>query len=320
MGRISDWIYQSFQVVPDAEPKLNNQLIHLEMGINRRTFFKVLGVTGVSLGLGEKPGHAKTTGDDKEFFAILYDSTRCGGCQTCEFVCAWEHGLPEPAKDDLPVVGTVRKTNENRRTVINAYQTTKGEMYAKRQCMQCSQPACASACLTEAMHKTVEGPVIWRGDKCMGCRYCMVSCPFEMPKFEYNSPNPKIEKCDMCFSRLGKGEVPACVENCPAEALTFGTRREMIAEARKRINDDPDMYNDYIYGENEAGGTGYLYLSAVPFEELGFNTGLQKSSYPELTKGFLYSVPSIFVLWPALLLGIHNSTKNNQPNTDTNHE
>ena len=280
------------------------------MDINRRTFFKVLGVTGMTLGVGSKSAKAEE-GKGKEFYAILYDSTRCGGCQSCELVCALEHGLPEPDLEDVPVAGVRRKTNENRRTVINAHETSKGEMYVKNQCMHCNQPACGSACLTGAMHKTEEGPVIWRENKCMGCRYCMVSCPFDVPKLEYNSPNPRIQKCDMCFDRIQKGGIPACVENCPAEALTFGTRREMIAEARRRIREMPDMYYDHIYGEYEAGGTGYLYLSAVPFEELAFNTSIQQKPYPELTKGFLYSVPSIFILWPALLLGIHNSTKNN---------
>jgi Fe-S-cluster-containing dehydrogenase component len=168
------------------------------------------------------------------------------------------------------------------------------------------------------MHKTKEGPVIWRGDKCMGCRYCMVSCPFDVPKFEYHSPNPKIQKCDMCFDRLGEGKIPACVEACPAEALMFGTRRELIKEARKRIHENPDLYVDHIYGEHEAGGTGFLYLSPVPFNELGFNTSIQTSSYPELSKGFLYSVPTIFVLWPAILLGIREATKNNQPKEEEN--
>ena len=114
----------------------------------------------------------------------------------------------------------------------------------------------------------------------------------------------------MCFDRITEGELPACVENCPAEALTFGSRRELIAEARRRINEDPDTYYDGIYGEHEAGGTGYLYISPVPFGELGLNTKIQKKPYPELTKGFLYSVPSVFVLLPSLLLGIHKSTKN----------
>jgi Fe-S-cluster-containing dehydrogenase component len=94
----------------------------------------------------------------------------------------------------------------------------------------------------------------------MGCRYCMVSCPFDVPKFEYLSPNPKIEKCDMCFDRVREGKTPACAEQCPTESIVFGTRRELIAEVRHRINENPEQYYDYIYGEHEAGGTGYLYL------------------------------------------------------------
>lgn len=282
------------------------------MNINRRNFLKVLGITGLSIGTGKKLKASPNKEDEKEFYAILYDSMRCGGCQGCEFACALEHNLPDPDLEDIPVAGQIRKTNENRRSVINAFDTSQGEIYVKNQCMQCNQPACASACLTEAMHKTKEGPVIWRDEKCMGCRYCMVSCPFDVPKFEYNSPNPKIEKCDMCFDRISKGEMPACVEGCPAEALTFGTRKEMLEEAKRRINEFPDYYHHQIYGEHEAGGTGYLYISPVPFEELGMNMKVQKKPYPELTKSFLYSVPSIFVLWPAILLGIHKSTKNNQ--------
>jgi len=280
------------------------------MGINRRSFLGALGLTGVSLGTGRKLNAAPPKGNENEFHAILYDATRCVGCQSCELACAMAHGLPEPDPEDYPQVGIKRETNETRRSVINVYDTSKGEVYIKRQCMHCNQPACASACLTQAMHKTQEGPVIWRDRKCMGCRYCMVSCPFDIPKFQYHSPNPDIVKCDMCFDRVQAGELPACVADCPAEALQFGTRRELIEEARRRIHDNPDLYYNGIYGENEAGGTGILYLSPVPFEELGLNTGIQNSSYPELTKGFLYSVPSIFILWPAILLGIHNATKN----------
>ncbi|MBN1820435.1 MAG: 4Fe-4S dicluster domain-containing protein [Prolixibacteraceae bacterium] len=284
------------------------------MSINRRNFFKVLGVTGATLAVEKKVQGSTNSNEDVEFYGILYDSTRCVGCQTCEFSCAEANNLPEP--EDYPEIGVIRKTNESRRTVVNAFDTSKGEVYVKRQCMHCNSPACASACLTQAMHKTNEGPVIWRGDKCMGCRYCMVSCPFDVPKFEYQSPNPKITKCDMCFSRQQEEKVPACVENCPAEALMFGTRRELLQEAHKRIAENPDLYVNHIYGENEAGGTSFLYLSPVPFEELGFNTSLQQDSYPALSKGFLYSVPSIFVLWPIMLLGIHKATKNNSPKND----
>lgn len=275
---------------------------------------KTLGIAGVTMAIGKDLKAAKTDDSKTEFYGVLYDSTRCVGCQTCEVSCAEANNLPE-SSDEL-VAGVVRNTSESRRTVINSFNTSKGEVFSKKQCMHCSQPACTAACLTQAMYKTHEGPVIWRGDKCMGCRYCMVSCPFDIPKFEYHSANPKIQKCDMCFERQKEGKIPACVENCPAEALLFGPRRELIKEARRRILENPDQYVDYIYGENEAGGTGFLQLSPVPFDELGLNMKIQKSSYPELSKGFLYSVPSIFVLWPAVLLGIHQATKDNNVNED----
>lgn len=278
-----------------------------------------MGVTGVALATGKKLNAAATEetkgAPPEEFMGVLYDASRCVGCQSCEYACAAAHNLPEPT--DSPEAGIIRKASETQQNVINLYNTSKGEVYVKQQCMHCNSPACASACLTNAMHKTHTGPVIWRGNKCMGCRYCMVSCPFDIPKFEYHSPNPEIRKCDMCFDRLKEGLMPACVTECPAEALMFGTRREMIKEARRRIHDNPDVYYDHIYGEHEAGGTGFLYLSPVPFEELGFNTSIQKSSYPELSKGFLYSVPTIFVLWPAILLGIREATKDKPLNEES---
>jgi Fe-S-cluster-containing dehydrogenase component len=279
---------------------------------------KTLGFVGATLAIGKSVSATTKKENEIEFRGILYDSVRCVGCQTCEKVCAETHNLPEPV--DTIAVGVVRKTDDKHRTVVNTYSTSKGEVNIKKQCMHCNEPACAAACLTQAMYKTKEGPVIWRGDKCMGCRYCMVSCPYDSPKFEYHSANPKIEKCSMCYERIQIGKIPACAENCPAEALTFGTRKELIKEARKRICEKPEEYVDYIYGEHEAGGTGFLYLSPVPFNELGVNTSMQKTSYPELSKGFLYSVPTIFIAWPAILLGIHQATKNNHTKIEDENE
>ena len=175
--------------------------------------------------------------------------------------------------------------------------------------MHCNQPACASACLTKAMLKTEEGPVIWREPKRMGCRFCMVSCPFDIPKFEYDNPMPKIQKCTLCWDRLQERKQPACVEACPAEALMFGKRRELIEEARRRIAQNPNDYVHHLYGEHEAEGTGYMYLSKVPFEQIGFRTDLDTTSYPELTKDYLYAVPIVLTLWPAFLLALSNATK-----------
>lgn len=281
------------------------------MELDRRNFFRMMGATGITLALGKELLAAPDVVANAEFKGVLYDATRCKGCLGCEIDCADANELPMPiSKKEIK---GLRKPDETWRTVVNAHETSKGKVFVKMQCMHCNEPACAAACLTQAMYKTPEGPVIWRENKCMGCRYCMISCPFDMPKFEYNSPNPKIQKCTMCFeTRVQNGELPACVENCPNEALAFGTRRELIQEARKRIVENPDSYYDHIYGEREAGETCWMYLSPVPFEELGMNTSVQNESYPALTKGFLYTVPSVFVLAPALLLGIQQATKNDQ--------
>lgn len=281
------------------------------MEINRRGFLQVLGVTGLSLATGDRLNATVEQESDKEFVGVLYDSTRCAGCHNCEYACAEVNNLPEPPEE----INGIRKLDETCRTVVNELETSQGLVPVKLQCMHCADPACVAACLTQAMVKTPEGPVIWRSYKCMGCRYCMVSCPFEIPKFEYHSPNPKIQKCSMCFeNRVQNGELPACVENCPAEALVFGTRRELIMEARRRIYEDRDVYVDHIYGEHEAGGTCWMYLTGVPAKELGLKIPAENSSYPALTKGFLYSVPSVFVLVPAMLLGLHYATRNNDHN------
>jgi formate dehydrogenase iron-sulfur subunit len=286
------------------------------MGLDRRNFFRTICVAGATLAVGNSFAAVKSDENAIEFQGMLYDSTRCLGCRACERVCAKAHNLPEP-KDELKA-GVVRKTSESQRSVINNCITSKGEVFVKNQCMHCNEPACTAACLTQAMYKTKEGPVIWRGDKCMGCRYCMVSCPFDVPKFEFHSANPKIQKCDLCYDRIKEGKIPACAEACPGDALTFGSRRALIAEARKRIFENPKDYVNQIFGEEVAGGTGLLYLSPAPFKELGFNMKLQNSSYPALTKGFLYSVPSVDVLLPPLLLAIYEATKNNKSKEEDN--
>lgn len=284
--------------------------------MKRRSFFKTLGLASGSLASSRMLQAAKPA-EETEFMSVLVDTTLCAGCRGCEEICAEVNNLPEPDLDQS-LEGIVRKTSTTQWSVINRYEADVdgGEVYVKRQCMHCNQPACASACLTKAMLKTKEGPVVWRGEKCMGCRFCMVSCPYDIPKFEYDSPNPKILKCRMCAERLQEGKLPACVENCPAEALTFGTRRDMLALARTRIAEEPDKYVPHIYGENEVGGTGWLYLSAVPFEQIGFRTDLGSTPYPEYTREFLYAVPVILTLFPAFLYAVSNATKRNADETE----
>ncbi|MFB3886580.1 MAG: 4Fe-4S dicluster domain-containing protein [Thermodesulfobacteriota bacterium] len=283
------------------------------MGIDRRSFLKVLGagVTGAALGNLATPRKLRANvaaAPATEFVGILVDTTRCVGCRSCEAACADAHHLTAPDIGDSSAFEKERKTTEGQWTVVNRYNTEKGEVFVKTQCMHCNQPGCVAACLVKAMEKRKEGPVTWETN-CMGCRYCMPSCPFEIPKFEYESSTPRIQKCNMCWERLGKGEKPACVENCPEEALLFGPRRKLIEEANSRIYKNPGKYVTQIYGEHEVGGTGYLYLSKVPFEQIGFRTDLGTTPYPEYTKGFLYSVPLVLLLWPAFLIGVNTVTK-----------
>jgi len=272
--------------------------------MERRDFLKLAGTATAALATPKSSKAASEPISDTEFVGVLVDTTRCIGCRSCEAACAEAHGFPVPDVENDDALEEERSTTEQSWTVVNRYDTDEGEVFVKKQCMHCWQPACASACLTNAMLKTKDGPVIWRSNKCMGCRFCMVSCPFDIPKFEYDSWNPKIQKCNMCWERLQAGDIPACVEACPTDALMFGTKRELMEVARVRIYNHPDKYVHQIYGEHEVGGTGWLYLSSVPFEQLGFRTDLGTTPYPEYTKEFLYAVPVIFFGVPSLLYGL----------------
>lgn len=275
--------------------------------MNRRELLQTVGAAaGATLLL---PGSSRAeTGSRPDPVGVLVDTTRCMGCRTCEWACAEAHGDAGVEYPDEVDWSVERNTSDRQWTVVNEYETEVGPVYVKRQCMHCLQPACASACLTRAMHKTPEGPVAWTEDRCMGCRFCMVSCPFDVPKFEYDSPVPRIQKCTMCWDRVSEGGVPACVENCPMEALTFGRRSELLDEARRRIYSAPDQYVHEIYGEEEAGGTGVLYLSAVPFDQLGFRTDIARTSYPGYTREFLYAVPAVLALVPPFLVALHRAS------------
>ena len=280
--------------------------------MDRRGFLKT-SVLVAGTTIAGKTLNAREKKNAEEFVGILVDTTRCIGCRACEVACATEHDLFVPDVLNDGALEKHRKTSEKQWTIVNKYDTEKGEVFVKSQCMHCYQAACSTACPTEAMLQTQEGPTIWRGNKCIGCRYCMISCPFNMVKYEFNDWNPKVQKCTMCFERLAEGEKPACVAACPTDALIFGTRVKNLEIARHRIYSHPDQYVHHIYGETEVGGTGYIYLSAVPFDQLGFPTDLGNTAYPEYTKEFLYSVPMVLFGAPAFLLGLNALASNNKP-------
>jgi formate dehydrogenase iron-sulfur subunit len=169
--------------------------------------------------------------------------------------------------------------------------------------MHCQDPACASACLVGALKKTALGPVTYDGSKCIGCRYCIVACPFNVPKYEWSKLVPYVKKCDMCAERQMKGQQPACVEACPVQASISGTREEILDEAQRRILND-SKYVRHIYGSEEAGGTSVFFISDVPFEKLGFGNP-PKQPLPVLTASALSDGPTVILVGGALLSGLY---------------
>jgi formate dehydrogenase iron-sulfur subunit len=275
--------------------------------VDRRQFF-IASATVAAGGVPNNNIKADSAKEPREFVGVLVDTTRCIGCRSCEVGCSTAHNNFVPDTKSDKALEEVRDTSDKQFTVVNHFKTAKGDVFVKKQCLHCWQPACAAACLVNAMLKTKEGPVTWDGDKCMGCRFCMISCPFDIPKFEYSGWNPRIQKCNMCYERLQEGKRPACVESCPTDALMFGQKRELMEVARHRVYSHPEKYVRHIYGEHEAGGTGWLYLSAVPFEQLGFRTDLGTTPYPEYTREFLISVPLVEFGVPAFLLALNMLT------------
>lgn len=228
--------------------------------------------------------------------AVLYDSTLCVGCRQCEEACSTRWKLPYDEK-----IAAEEKLSSHKLTAVRTY----GEKFSRKLCMNCLDPACASVCPVAALQKTAAGPVIYEEDRCMGCRYCMAACPFQVPAYEWEARLPKVRKCDMCSDRVPGGGVTRCSEACAYEATITGERDDLIALARKRIQEKPAEYYPKIYGVQEVGGTSVLILSAVPFEQIGYNTKLSKTALPQYTWNALQHVPDVVVMGSVLMGGIH---------------
>jgi formate dehydrogenase iron-sulfur subunit len=222
--------------------------------------------------------------------AILIDVTKCIGCRACEQACKQAHGFPSDSETKLSPTAL---------TVIEEH----GDKFVRRMCMHCQDPACASACLVGALKKTSLGPVTYDASKCIGCRYCLVACPFNVPRYEWSKLVPFVKKCDMCYERQVKGEPPACVEACPTGASIVGWRDEILEEAERRILLGSN-YVKKIYGGEEAGGTSVFFISDVPFEKLGF-TAAPTQPLPTLTANALGDVPTVVLVGGAMLSGLY---------------
>ena len=285
------------------------------MSLSRRKFLGWIGAASMTAAVGRKASAATTHHFEghPDSIGVLHDITLCIGCRRCEGACNEVNNLPAPDKPftDLTVLDDQRRTTAKTYTVVNRKAGPEtSPLYLKKQCNHCLEPACASACFVKAFNKTKEGAVVYDASVCVGCRYCMIACPFEIPTYEYdNAFSPRVMKCTLCHPRIVEGKLPGCVESCPTEALVFAKREDLLKIARERITRRPDKYVDHIYGEHEMGGTAWLYLSNMPFEKIGMRMDLGITPAPELTAGALGAVPMVVGLWPVLLTGIYAMSK-----------
>ncbi len=224
--------------------------------------------------------------------ALLIDITMCVGCNGCQDGCKVENKLPEGKEEILSATAY---------TALDTY----GEVFVRRMCQHCESPTCVSVCPVGAFTKTSDGPVLYDEGKCIGCRYCMQACPFQVPRYEWTSNYPRVQKCRFCAERIKAGKQTACAEICPTGATKFGDRTELLKEANERIKAEPNKYVHHIYGEEEAGGTSILYLTSVPFEKLGFASEIGKEPLPELTWNVLSKIPSVVTVGGVFLGGIY---------------
>jgi formate dehydrogenase iron-sulfur subunit len=303
------------------------------MKSSRRTFLqRTAGVAGLLLLSGMRESEASRLQVNSDQFGVLVDTTRCVGCRNCEKACnGINEDLPRrPAEwfKDETVFQERRRMDYGAYTVVNRYESVPGSKpyFTKFQCMHCLYPACVSACIVGAFTRDPNGAVIYDAWKCIGCRYCMAACPFQVPAYEFgNVLTPRVRKCTFCFeTRLVKGGVPACVESCPMEVMTFGKRTDLIMLGRERIRSSPGLYVPSIYGEQAAGGTAWLYLSSIPFQHIDFPAlgyhpapGFTEPIQHTIFKWFLPPI-GLYATLGGIMWYLRNRKKGNNPNPDVN--
>lgn len=231
--------------------------------------------------------------------AILTDITKCIGCLKCVSACKEANGLQYDHPRDWQKDDGLSALNWT--SVIG----TPEDRYIRKQCRHCLEPACASACPVGALNKTELGAVIYDGSKCLGCRYCMMACPYGIPRYDWDKPVPYIRKCTLCYERIKAGSQPACTSACPVEATIFGERGELIRLARQRIDANPGKYVNKIWGERDIGGTSVMYVSDIDLGFLAYRSDMGTTPLPSTTEMAMESVPFAFAGMGAVMYGIN---------------
>jgi formate dehydrogenase beta subunit len=270
--------------------------------MDRRSLLKGLATAGAvaAIPAGSRAEAAVAHTPPQDMVGLLFDTTRCIGCKTCVVACK-QANENRPESDGVPggLYDAPLDLSANTKTVIKLYKDEDTTSFYKAQCMHCIDPACASACMLGAFQKREHGIVSWDGSKCVGCRYCQVACPFNIPKTEWASLNPRIVKCELCRHRIAEGKIPACAEVCPRKAVIYGKRDALLEDARARMAAEPKKYVPKIYGEKDAGGTQVLVLSHVDFDKIGL-PDLGERPAPDLARTVQHGVYKGFIAPVAL--------------------
>ena len=236
------------------------------MSMDRRTLLKGIAAAAPVAAAGSAGASEPVKAPD-DAVGMLYDATRCIGCRACVTACKKANNLP------LEMYDPPDDLNGTTKNIIKIYKEDDTTSYMKAQCMHCLDPACVRACMVGSFRKREFGIVTWDPSRCIGCRYCQVACPYNIPKFEWDTPVPKIVKCEMCVHLIKGGSQPGCCAACPKEAVIYGTYADLLADARERIAKHPERYwpkgDPIIFGDDEGGGTQVLYLASLDFEKLG---------------------------------------------------
>jgi Fe-S-cluster-containing dehydrogenase component len=287
---------------------------------DRRTVLRTLATAGVAAVAGAAPAAARRDHQAPAgAMGMLYDTTRCIGCKACVTACNVENGLDADRSGTPDGVHLAPdRLNARTKNIIKLFRDEDQVSFFKAQCMHCVEPACASACMLHSLHKNeVTGVVEYNPTYCVGCRYCVMACPFNVATFEFDKAAPKIVKCELCrhrvrdaaatdasgFTRYARGQGPACCEVCPRDAVIYGRRDELLAEAKRRIAESPGRYHqDRVYGETDGGGTQVLYLSHVPFESLGL-PALGPDAVPDVANTVQQGIYRGFIA-PVALYGV----------------
>jgi Fe-S-cluster-containing dehydrogenase component len=310
------------------------------MTINRRDFLRA-GVGGTAAAacatLGAPPAEARgnlTVPDNA--IGLLYDSTLCIGCKACQSACKESNNLPLEDNVGGKLWDTPLDLSGYTYTVIKLYasgtmenkdKVENGFAHLKRQCLHCIDPSCVSSCPVGAMQKRkTDGVVTYDPDACIGCRYCVGACPFGVPQAQYDTPFPKIAKCELCRdSRLAKGQIPACAGQCPTGATIFGSYNALTEEIKRRKAMAPGTANEFprrtvdsgdthvkaaaeytpqVYGDKELGGTQVRYLAGVPFDKLGMPVDLPERSYASVSETIQHTLYGGLVFPAVVLVGL----------------